>query len=458
MRTVSALLAAVRAGTTMPALGWSRAVCTSLDAQPGGRIVSLLQKATYGARATARPWFMPVAKPRFCSFSTAVSAAAAGVVGRLPRRAVVHDDQLVVHVGVLAHRLDEVLGVGQVVPGQHDHRQLGLARAAWARAGAAPARCPALTPSRTSASSSVRRSQSKSRSTRSSPLVASCLASTSSLSSRRMALAMATGSRGGTTSAVSPSMAYSRQPPLSVVTSGTPQAMASRPGWQKPSNQLPTTNTWAASYSRPRSAWDRFLGAVGLDRQVEHAPGLQDRLVALPRPAAVAHAQDRVLLGAAVGVEHLAVGAAQLDHRPRADLGLDLVGRPVAVGQLQVDRGADALPAARLVVGPRVVQGVEHPAPGVLEAVEQVPVRLVVEHDDVERVAEARAERLDGGVAAHPGAVQDLVVGQVEGDLVAPGHQAVRELEHPSDPAVAAQVRLDEADSQTRGCRHRRSE
>ena len=56
-------------------------------------------------------------------------------------------------------------------------------------------------------------------------------------------------------------MAYSRQPPLSVVTSGTPQAIASRPGWQNPSYQLPTTKTSAASYSRPRSGWERSFGA-----------------------------------------------------------------------------------------------------------------------------------------------------------------------------------------------------
>ena len=76
-----------------------------------------------------------------------------------------------------------------------------------------------------------------------------------------MAAAMASGSLGGTTRAVSPSTAYSRQPPLSVVTSGVPQARASRPGWQNPSNHDPTTKTSAEAYSRPRAGWSRSIGA-----------------------------------------------------------------------------------------------------------------------------------------------------------------------------------------------------
>ena len=99
--------------------------------------------------------------------------------------------------------------------------------------------------------------------------------------------------------------------------------------------------------------------------------------------------------GPRVGPEHVAVDAAELHGRPVTGLGEDLVGGPVAVGQLEVDRRADASQLPSLLVELPVVQGVEHPPPGPLEAVEQVPLRLVVEQDDVELVAEARGHRLD---------------------------------------------------------------
>ena len=173
---------------------------------------------------------MPRANPRLVSLSTDAVGRGARVVGGLPLRAVVDDHQLVGNVGVAAHRVDELLGVEEVVPREHDDRQLGLGRRAGPRSAAAPAPGPAHRPSSTASNSSVRRSQSKSRSTTSSPLATSRAASASSSSSRRIASAIARASRGGTTSAVSPSIAYSRHPPLSVVTSGVAARERLEPG------------------------------------------------------------------------------------------------------------------------------------------------------------------------------------------------------------------------------------
>jgi hypothetical protein len=55
----------------------------------------------------------------------------AGVLGRRPGRAVVHDHQLIGDVGVPAHGLDELLRELQVVPGEHDDAEIGLWR--WGR-------------------------------------------------------------------------------------------------------------------------------------------------------------------------------------------------------------------------------------------------------------------------------------------------------------------------------------
>ena len=95
------------------------------------------------------------------------------VVRGLPLRAVVDDDELVGHVGVAAHRLDELLRVQQVVPREHDDRQLGLGRRGRARRRRRAHAGPATSPSSTVSNSSVRRSQSKSRPTRSSPFATS---------------------------------------------------------------------------------------------------------------------------------------------------------------------------------------------------------------------------------------------------------------------------------------------
>ena len=160
-----------------------------------------------------------------------------------------------------------------------------------------------------------------------------------------MAAAIAGASRGGTTSAVSPSTAYSRQPPLSVVTSGVPHASASRPGWQKPSNQLPTANTRADAYSRPERGLVEVLADVALHLDAEQVRGLDDRVGALPRPLLVAAAQQRVALGPGIRVERVAVDAAQLHRGPVTGLGRDLVGGPVAVRQLEVDRRARRSPS-----------------------------------------------------------------------------------------------------------------
>ena len=149
----------------------------------------------------------------------------------------------------------------------------------------------------------------------------------------------------------------------------------------------------------------------------------------------------------AVRLEGVAVDAAEQHHRPVAGLGRDLVGGPVAVGELEVDRRPDALPAPFLAVERAVVQRVEHAPPGVLEAFEEVPLRLVVEQHDVELVVEPGADRLHRGVTAHPRAEQLLVLRQVERHLVAACDEAVAELDHAADAAEPAQMRFDEAET-----------
>src|SRR5207247_1141674 len=80
---------------------------------------------------------------------------------------------------------------------------------------------------------------------------------------------------------------------------------------------------------------------------------------------------------------------------------------------------------------------------------DEVPLRFVVEHDDVEPVAEPCRDRLHDGIALHPRAARLDAVGKVEGDRVPARDQAVRELDHAPDPAEALEMRLDEAETQT---------
>ena len=182
---------------------------------------------------------MPRAKPEVLVVEHDLIGRGTRVVGGVPLRSVVDDHELVGNVGVAAHRVGELLRVEQVVPGEHDHRELRLGRRGRDASAAARTPGPRRRPSRTASNSSVRRSQSKSRSTSSSPLATSRAASASSSRSRRIASAMARASRGGTTSAVSPSMAYSRQPPLSVVTSGVPHASDFEAGLAEPLEPAP---------------------------------------------------------------------------------------------------------------------------------------------------------------------------------------------------------------------------
>ena len=95
------------------------------------------------------------------------------------------------------------------------------------------------------------------------------------------------------------------------------------------------------------------------------------------------------------------------------------------------------------------MQRVEHPAPGALEPVEEVPLRFVIEQHDVELVAEPGRERLHRRVALHPRAAELDAVGQVEGDVVPARDEPVRELDHAPDTAEALQMRLDETETQT---------
>ena len=180
----------------------------------------------------------------------------------------------------------------------------------------------------------------------------------------------------------------------------------------------------------------------------EESPGLEDRVGALPRPLLLAAAQERVaLLGPGYGWN------TSRFTPPSCTIGREPVSATIwsAVQLLLASwrsTGArSALPAALLAVEVRVVQRVEHPPPRPLEPVEEMPLRLVVEQHDVELVAEARGEGLDGGVAPHPRAPEILVVGQVEGDVVAPADQPVRELDHAPDAAEALEMRLDEAEA-----------
>ena len=87
-------------------------------------------------------------------------------------------------------------------------------------------------------------------------------------------------------------------------------------------------------------------------------------------------------------MEDVSVDPAELHSRPVADLGIDLIGRPVTVRKLEVDGGANALPTPLLPVQAGVVERVEDSAARSGESVQQVPLPLVVEKDDVELVVE----------------------------------------------------------------------
>ena len=71
----------------------------------------------------------------------------------------------------------------------------------------------------------------------------------------------------------------------------------------------------------------------------------------------------------------------------------------------------------------------------------------MVEEHNVELVAEARGEGPNGGVAPHPGAPEILVVGQVEGDVVAPADQPIGEFDHAPDAAEALEMGLHETEA-----------
>src|SRR5262249_4284392 len=99
------------------------------------------------------------------------------------------------------------------------------------------------------------------------------------------------------------------------------------------------------------------LAGVPRARHAEEGRSLDDRVGALPRPLLLAAAQQRVALRAGSGPEHVAVDAPELHGRAVAGLGVDLVGGPGGVGELEVDRRPRRLPAALLVVEEAVVQG-----------------------------------------------------------------------------------------------------
>jgi len=110
-------------------------------------------------------------------------------------------------------------------------------------------------------------------------------------------------------------------------------------------------------------------------------------------------------------MKRVAIDAPELDDGPVAGLGQDLVCGPVAVGELEIHRRPDAFPAAFLVVEPGVMEGVEDPPPRVLEALEERPLRLVVEEHDIEGVAETGADRFHRRFTGHPRTAQIDVVG-----------------------------------------------
>ena len=204
------------------------------------------------------------------------------------------------------------------------------------------------------------------------------------------------------------------------------------------------------AYSRPSAGWSRFLPAYRSTGTPSSSPGLEDRVGALPRPLLLAAAEQRVAAwrrGTGRNTSRLTPPSCTVGRWPVSAKIWSAV--QLLLASWRSTGAAQALPAAFLVVERAVVQRVEHPAPGVLEPVEQVPLRLVVEQHDVELVAEAgRIGLIAASQRIHVQRMLDAV-GQVEGDLVTPRDEAVRELDHAPDPAEAAEMRLDETETQT---------
>ena len=322
---------------------------------------------------------------------------AARVAGRLPLRAVVHDDQLVGHVGVRADRLDHPPGVGHPVPLERDDRQLGV------RVGLRPPPdrgrrrvghhavehlgevVGAVLPVELAGDELERVRP---------PVGCPGPGRRARDAARRPS---PTASLGGTTSAVSPSCAYSRLPPLSVVTSGTPDAMASSAGCPNPSNQLPTANTSAAAYSRASAACVRSFA----ERPDDGTPRIRpaSSTVAVPfhaRTWSPVH-RMRCRFGRSCGwkVSRLTPPSTTTGRWPVASATWSAVQPLLASWR---STGADqAVAAARLPV-----DRVEHAPAGRREAVDHVPLALVVEADDVQLVGEALGHRSDAGPQRHP--------------------------------------------------------
>jgi hypothetical protein len=77
-------------------------------------------------------------------------------------------------------------------------------------------------------------------------------------------------------------------------------------------------------------------------------------------------------------------------------------------------------------------------------------LRFVIEDHDIQLLTRSVGDGSNRGVIGKPCALLLDALWKKDGNFVTPTDKAVRELEHTSDSAKAAKVRLDEGDTQAR--------